>query len=77
MGRENPLKQGDYVADFVDLTGAHGVVTEEAKGPAQRSLTLEELRVVLGLRLGHDLLIGELGGLGGDEAFLVVLRWGG
>lgn len=60
----NALEECPDVAQLVDLACAHGVVAKEAHGPAQGATALEQLRVVLGLGLSHDLLVGELVGLG-------------
>ena len=57
------LEHALHVAELVNLTGAHRVVAQETHGPAQRAAALEELGVVAGFGLGHELAVRELVGL--------------
>lgn len=72
------LEEGSDVAQLVDLACAQWVVAEEAHGPAYGTAALEQLHVVSGLGLDHDLLVGELMGPGRDEGLLpVIVGWSG
>lgn len=60
-----------HVAEFVDLTGAHGVVAEKAHSPTNRSTAFKELGVVTVVGLGHNFTVGELIGLEPIEGLLL------
>lgn len=71
------LAQHLHVVQFVDLASSHGVVTQGAHGPAQGPALLEQLGAQPGIALLLDLLVGELPGLGVDDAlFLFCLLLG-
>jgi hypothetical protein len=75
-GRE-ALGHALHVAEFVDLTGTHGVVAEKAHSPTNRSTAFKEFGVVTVLGLGHDFTVGELIGLEPVNGLLLCRAWDG
>lgn len=74
----NTLENGDQVVSLVDRTGTNGVGVESSHGPAKRSLTLAEVRVMDLLSILDHSLIVLLGRLRQVKvSFLVVLGAGG
>lgn len=67
----NALEEGNQVVSLVDGAGAHGVLVEEAHGPAEKTLLLAQLGVVTLLGLLDELLVLDLGG-GRRETLFVV-----
>lgn len=65
------LEEGDQVVSLVDGTGAHGVLVEEAHGPAEKTALLAELGVVTLFSLLDELLVFDLGGGRGEALFVV------
>lgn len=61
-----------HVVEFVDLTLAHGVVTESAHTPAKRTLELIETGVELLAGGNNGLPVRGLGSLSADQVLLVV-----
>lgn len=43
------LEESAHVAPLIDLTRAHGVITQESHGPTQRAAALQQLLLVAGL----------------------------
>lgn len=70
----NTLGEYLHVVEFVDLTGAHGVVAESAHSPAERATLLKEFGAVFSITLSHELFVAGLGGLSSDKVLLVLLR---